>query len=127
MRPEPKKRIPTNPPQDGLNSAFARLDLPSLTPDPATTAPIAETPPHRLGRVVVRRETARRAGRTVMVIDGFSAHIHQSEIEALAKRLRCACGSGGAVKGRAIEIQGDQIAKMRALLEGEGFEVAGVR
>ncbi len=31
------------------------------------------------------------------------------------------------VKDRAIEIQGDQAGKIRAILEAEGFQVAGVK
>ena len=30
------------------------------------------------------------------------------------------------VKGKRVEIQGDQVARIRAVLEAEGFEVAGV-
>ena len=50
-----------------------------------------------------------------------------SVIETVAKKLRSGCGCGGAVKDRTIEIQGDQAAKVRALLEAEGFQVAGVK
>jgi translation initiation factor 1 len=48
-------------------------------------------------------------------------------IEKIAKKLRAACGCGGTVKGRTIEMQGDQPARVRAALEAEGFQVAGVR
>jgi translation initiation factor 1 len=83
--------------------------------------------PKKRGRVVLRRETARRGGKCVSVIDDFPTHFRLSEIEEIARALRAACGCGGTVKDRKIEIQGEQIAKMRELLEADGFQVAGVR
>jgi translation initiation factor 1 len=80
-----------------------------------------------MGRVVLRRETAHRGGKTVVVVDDFATHLPVSVIEKIAKKLRASCGCGGAVKGRTIEIQGDQPARVRAALEAEGFQVAGVR
>ena len=80
----------------------------------------------KLGRVVLRRETAHRGGKCVIVVDGFDAALDQTFIEALAKRLRAACGCGGAVKERTIELQGDQAVKVRESLMGVGFRVAGV-
>ena len=79
-----------------------------------------------MGRVVLRKEKAHRAGKTVVVVTDFAPHLPDSLIEALAKKLRAACNSGAAIKSRRIEIQGDQIPKVRHLLQAEGFEVAGV-
>jgi len=131
MRPEPKRRIDTNAaanPTAGLNAAFAKLDLPNLPvgPEPVPK-PAAPQEIWKMGRVVLRRETAHRSGRTVIVVDDFATHLPLSVIEKMAKKLRQACGCGGTVRERTIEIQGDQPAKIRALLEAEGFQVAGVR
>ena len=79
------------------------------------------------GRVVLRRETAHRGGKVVTVIDGFATHLPASFIDEVAGKLRQACGCGGTVKNRQIEIQGDQVPKVRAFLENEGFQVAGVK
>ena len=125
----PKKRIPTSGPQTGLNSAFASLKLDGLAPGPEAAeaphlaVPIAVKP----GRVVLRRETAHRGGKTVLVVDGFGAQHAEPAIEALAKRLRAACGCGGTVRERTVELQGDFPAKVRHLLEAEGFAVGGER
>jgi len=131
MPREEKKRLETNAaqsPRPELNAAFAGLDLPNLPagPEPAVAA---ETPRAiwKMGRVVLRRETAHRGGKTVIVIHDFATHLPASVIESVAKKVRAACGCGGTVKGRAIEIQGDQPAKIRAVLEAEGFQVAGVK
>ena len=122
----PKKRIPTSGPQYGLNSAFAGLKLDGLalgSEVPEAATPIVVKP----GRVVLRRETAHRGGKTVLVVDGFGGQHSESAIEALARRLRTGCGCGGTVRGRIVELQGDFPAKVRDLLEAEGFVVAGER
>lgn len=83
--------------------------------------------PIKFGRVVLRRETAHRGGKAVIAIDQFEPEISDEKIDALARQLRAECGCGGTVKNRVIEIQGDQAAKICALLEAKGFRVAGVR
>jgi len=132
MRPEPKKRLETNAadaPRPGLNAAFAGLNVTNLPPGPATApVPTADSQTvWKMGRVVLRRETAHRSGKTVIVVDDFATHLPVSVIEKVAKKVRAACGCGGTVKGRSIELQGDQPARVRAALEAEGFQVAGVR
>ena len=80
-----------------------------------------------MGRVLLRRETAHRGGKTVVIVYDFASHLPLSVIEKVAKKLRAACSTGGTVKDRTIEIQGDQVAKVRATLEAEGFIVGGVK
>jgi translation initiation factor 1 len=123
-----KHRIELNPKQENLNAAFANLAVPNVAPSRKEE----ETPPPahtlwKMGRVILRRETAHRGGKTVIVVHDFATHLPLSVIESIAKKLRTACGCGGAVKGRTIELQGDQAERIRALLESEGFQVAGVR
>ena len=124
MRPGPQKKIPTGAPQPGLNAAFAKLDLGALPAGPVSAQPAQ--PNWKLGRVVLRKETAQRGGKTVIVVHDFATHLPASVIEKTAKTLRQQCGCGGTVKGRTIEIQGDQASRIRAVLEKEGFQVAGV-
>jgi translation initiation factor 1 len=100
------------------------------SPDqPSAPKPDAGAPQSRwkMGRVVLQRETAGRGGKVVIVIKDFASHLPQSVIETIGKRLRSACGCGGTVRERRVEIQGDQVAKIRAALEAEGFEVAGLK
>ena len=131
MSQEPKRRIETNAaatPRAGLNSAFASIALSNLPPGPVPApAGASPLPVWKLGRVVLRRELAKRAGKTVIVVDQFATHLPISVIETMAKKLRQTCGCGGTVRARMIEIQGDQPGKIRAVLEGEGFEVGGVK
>ena len=126
MRPPPKKRIDTQAAvsvQPGLNAAFSQINLGGLPPGPETLPPR----PARLGRVVLRRETAHRGGKTVIVLDGFSEQLSEEFITALGKKLRAACGSGGTQRERVLEIQGEHAPKIRQLLTEEGFQVAGVK
>ncbi len=128
-------KIPTDGGQGlGQNpfEALSAAGLPSFTKasERATVAPknmlanaaknSAGTPGKNRGRVDIRRETGNRGGKTVTVIDGFVG-IGLPEKEALAKKMRAACGCGGTVKDGAIEIQGDQREKIAAILAEAGF------
>ena len=54
-------------------------------------------------RVVL--ETKHRAGKIVTIIYGFKGQ--SSDLEALGKKLRNFCGTGGSVKDEEIIVQGD--------------------
>jgi translation initiation factor 1 len=132
MPREEKKRLATAGPQAplaGLAGAFAGLDTSALPPgsEPVPAQPEAPQQIWKMGRVVLRRETAHRGGKCVVVVHDFATHLPISVIETIAKKIRQSCGCGGAVKGRTIEVQGDQPGKVRAVLEQEGFQVAGVK
>lgn len=131
MPRDEKKRVETNAgqvPRTGLNAAFSGLDLPGLPAAPEVAPPAAAPlPVWKMGRVILRREKAQRGGKTVIVIHDFATHLPGSVLETVAKKVRVGCGCGGTVQGRTVEIQGDQAAKIRAVLEGEGFQVAGVK
>jgi translation initiation factor 1 len=103
------------------NHPFEKLSSEGLPPGP--DLPVKQP---KLGRVVLRREKAHRGGKTVIVVYDFASQITHTKIETLASQLKKACGCGGTVKGREIEVQGDQPGKIRALLEAEGFRVAGI-
>jgi translation initiation factor 1 len=131
MRPEKPKRVEVNPLQGGLaglENALTGLHIPALPPGPAQPQPVGPqtVTERKLGRVILRKETAHRGGKTVIVVHDFPPHTTPSQLEALAKRLRQAVGTGGTVKARTIEMQGDQPAKIRSFLEKEGWSVAGV-
>ena len=105
-----------------MNNPFGQLSSDGLPPGP--DLPVRQP---KLGRVVLRRERAHRGGKTVIVIHDFAPQITGKRIEELATMLKKSCGCGGTLKGREIEIQGDQPGRIRAVLEAEGFQVAGVK
>ena len=55
----------------------------------------------------------------VTVIKGLE--LEQVEAKKILKNLKIACGTGGAVKGDFLELQGDQISKAQNFLLKEGF------
>ncbi len=112
-----------------FNNPFAGLQIDNLPLGDSEPPPAAEPPKAKsaLGRVVLRRETAHRGGKIVIVIHDFAPFISTQSIENLARKLRSACGCGGTTRQRTIEIQGNQVDRIRSLLEQEGFRVAGVK
>src|SRR4051794_40552740 len=104
---KPRARVELNPAQGGLNAAFADLSLPGLPPGPEPGAAAPSTAAKRKrGRVVLRRETAHRGGKAVIVVHDFAPDITAEEIGKVAKRLRTVIGCGGTVREREIELQG---------------------
>ena len=64
------------------------------------------------------REKGGRGGKVVTVVRGLDG-----DLAAVASDLKRHCGSGGAVKGDAIEIQGDHREKVAARLRAAGHRV----
>jgi len=95
------------------------MDLPSAPNiTPREVASVA--PKKNRGRVDIIRHTAHRGGKTVTVVTGFTG-IGLAEIERLAKEMQKACGDGGTVKERRIEIQGDQRESVARILANADF------
>jgi translation initiation factor 1 len=70
------------------------------------------------GQVRVSRERGGRGGKTVTLVRGLA--LDAEALAALGKRLRSACGAGGAAKAGVLEIQGDHVERVLALLAQEG-------
>ncbi len=124
-----KSKLDLSPTGTGLQNPFAALNATGLPVGTSTPPPTARTEPpkpSKFGRVVLRREKAHRGGKTVIVVHEFAPNIGRAYLESLAGKLKAACACGGTMRERTIEIQGDQPARIRALLEQEGFQVAGV-
>lgn len=64
-------------------------------------------------------ETAGRRGKEVTVIKNIQHN--PQHIEKIAKKLKGQLGTGGTVKGKNIEIQGNHVERVKPLLEKEGF------
>jgi len=70
------------------------------------------------GTVRVGCETKGRGGKAVTTVRGLD--LDPAALAALGKRLRTACGAGGAVKDGVLEIQGDHRDRVMATLQAEG-------
>lgn len=81
-------------------------------PKPASPAPDD-------GIVRIFREQGGRGGKVVTVVRGLP----RGELKAVASELKKLCGSGGAIKEGAVEIQGDQREKIAARLRAQGHSV----
>jgi translation initiation factor 1 len=66
------------------------------------------------GVVRVGRTKAGRRGKTVTLVTGLP----HADLEPVAKELKRLCGSGGAVKGGVVEVQGDHRDRVAAHLGG---------
>jgi len=71
----------------------------------------------------LRIERTGRAGKTVTVIDGFPRNAPFAA--ALAQELKRSCGTGGAFRDDALELQGDLRDRVRELLTRKGYLVKG--
>src|SRR5688572_21081447 len=74
------------------------------------------------GKQVLRviLDTSGRAGKTVTMVTGFIGTI--VDLEALAKKLKTMCGTGGSVKEGSILIQGDVRQKILEILTKQGYK-----
>jgi translation initiation factor 1 len=71
----------------------------------------------------LRMEKTGRGGKTVSVI--YDLPNNAGFLKGLCADLKKACGTGGAVSGNTIELQGDQRERLRGLLQKKGFTVKG--
>lgn len=90
---------------------------------PKAACTCGKPPPPAAGDGIVRvsRESKGRGGKTVTLVRGLA--LDEAGLAALGKRLRSACGAGGAVKEGVLEIQGDHRERVAALLSEAGHRV----
>jgi translation initiation factor 1 len=71
----------------------------------------------------LRLEKKGRGGKAVTVI--FDLPRNQALLKDLGAELKRTCGVGGAIADNTVEIQGDQLARVRPLLAAKGWTVKG--
>lgn len=137
MKKKDETRVPTGgdaPLKQNPFGALAALKE-AVPPGPdqvGTTVPATRAPKVPQGRLVMRRETKHRGGKTVVVITGFETmpSLDAKAVMALAAELKKSLGCGGTMEedeqGRRIVLQGDEPARVNAFLVARGFRVAGV-
>lgn len=69
----------------------------------------------------VQREKSGHGGKMVTVI--YELDLPEESLKALCARLKKLCASGGTVKQRTIEIQGDHVNRLVEALKNEGYQV----
>ncbi len=110
---------------------FAGLQLPDLPPGPAEVSPPIAPAQNQAdwpwrGEIFLRRETSHRNGKAVLVLYRLPEHLTEEDLAELARLAKIRCGCGGTLRGREIELQGDQPDRLRDFLTGLGFRVRGI-
>ncbi|QDU03570.1 translation initiation factor Sui1 [Gimesia chilikensis] len=86
-------------------------------------------PPEPSFRIPPEQQTARlsiekrKKGKRVTVIRGLPAE--GNDLPELLKQIKDRCGAGGALKDEDLEIQGEQLDRVRETLQQMGFKVKG--
>ena len=136
-RAQEKSRLDVSTPPPALkHNPFAVLvgaDPPPGEPPPGLPAKPAGRPSPApaakpLGRLILRRETKHRGGKTVVIVAGFAQlpGITDRALEELLQELKQRLGCGGSVTARELLLQGDRPAQVAALLRDRGYRVDGV-
>ena len=84
-------------------------------------APSEATPPPRQQTVYLLRDSKGRKGQAVTLVKNLA--LPEDDLQALATRLKQACGSGGTIRAGMIEIQGEQREKIAGVLRKLGYQV----
>jgi len=121
---EKKQRIATDAAPELRTNPFAALDLGPLREAPAELA-TAQIPPKKepKEKLLLRRSTAHRAGKTVLILEGFSPARTTSQLASLLHELKSTLGCGGKIENRTLELQGELTDRLLPLLEAHNFTV----
>lgn len=85
-------------------------------PKPRQTIP----PEKQTARLAVEK---RKKGKLATVIRGLSAEAN--DLPGLLVKLKNSCGAGGTLDEDLLEIQGDQLERLRKILSEIGYKVVG--
>lgn len=81
--------------------------------------PEPKLPPHEQTAKV--KTEKRKRGKLVTIISGLARH--ECDLDDLLTTLKNYCGAGGTIKEDSLEIQGDQLTRVREKLKELGFNV----
>ena len=73
------------------------------------------------GVVRVSLQNKGRGGKTVTLVKGLP--MGSTDLAALARQLRTACGTGGTVKDGVVEVQGDHVVTVISFLQKQNHVV----
>ena len=134
MAREKKQRIATDAAPELRTNPFAALEIQGresaspgrdtrLACPPPTQRPGVPPGPTFKDHLLLRRSTAHRAGKTVLILEGFSPAWSTAKLESLLHELKTSLGCGGKIKARTLELQGELADRLIPLLESRGLTV----
>jgi len=124
MPRDKKQRIPIEASPELRTNPFAALDLGPLRAAPVEQSTAQTTPQKKpKERLLLRRSTAHRAGKTVLILEGFSPVWSAVQLEDLLHELKATLGCGGKIKDRHLELQGELTDRLLPLLEARNFTI----
>ena len=94
-----------------------QLEAECTCPPPA---PVRTPPEKQTARIAIEK---RKNGKRVTVVRGLSAA--ESDLIELLTTLKTHCGAGGTLKDEELEIQGEQLDRVRQKLQQIGYKVKG--
>lgn len=94
-------------------STDPNFKLPEEENDDRTTLPPGQQNLH------IRLDARQRAGKVVTLVQGFEGKV--ADLEALGRKMKSYCGTGGSAKDNEIIIQGDNSDKILTWLHKQGF------
>jgi translation initiation factor 1 len=119
-----KQRVATDAAPELRTNPFAQLDLGPLRDAPCQPTHSQPAPKKEANeRLLLRRSTAHRGGKTVLVLEGFSPAWSAPKLEALLHELKTSLGCGGKIESRTLELQGELADRLIPLLESRSFTV----
>jgi translation initiation factor 1 len=71
--------------------------------------------------IYLHRESKGRGGKTVSLVKGLV--LSDKDLQALSKKLKSGCGSGGTIKDGIIEIQGEHRQRIADIMGKLGYKV----
>jgi translation initiation factor 1 (eIF-1/SUI1) len=131
-----KQRIPVEATPELRTNPFAALEIrgresesggtgvsPSRMALRAGGPPVTNRSTPSKEKLLLRRSTAHRAGKTVLILEGFSPAWSTSQLESLLHEVKSTLGCGGKIEDRHLELQGELTDRLLPLLEAHNFAI----
>ena len=75
----------------------------------------------KLLKINISKQKKGKKGKTITLIKGLTIY-NETKVKELLKKMKVFCGTGGALIGDDIQLQGDMVNKSIEFLRDEGFQ-----